>query len=195
MSLASWLAPLAWMAVLLALSSDAGSSGQTGAMFEPLLRWLLPWATPRQLDAVHIAIRKAAHVTVYAILAALWFRALVRHRRWSPRAAALVAFGAALAWAIVDEIHQTFTTTRTGAPGDVAIDAMGALLAVFIGALGWSAAADRATGILLWLGALGGAAALVIAALLGVALPFLWVAVPAAALLLVIRHRQRLRGG
>jgi VanZ family protein len=195
MSLAYWLPAIAWMAVISALSFDIGSGEHTGQLLAPLLRWLLPWVSPLQIDAAHFAVRKSAHVTAYAILAALWLRFFRRGCRWSPRASALAAVGIAVAWAILDETHQRFTPSRTAAVGDVAIDAAGALLAVAIGMLGWRPALDGATAIALWWAALAGAAALVAGVIAGVHSPALWLAVPAAVLLLLIHRRRRRRGG
>src|SRR5712691_7353535 len=78
---AHWLPPVAWMAVTFWVSTDSGSGEHTSRILLPLLRWLLPWATPEALDAAHLLLRKSAHVTEYAILAALWFRAFRRGGR------------------------------------------------------------------------------------------------------------------
>ena len=66
-------------------------------------------------------LRKTAHAGEYAILAGLLVRALGR---------AAPAFLLAVAYAVTDEIHQTFVPGRAGRPLDVAIDAAGALLGV-----------------------------------------------------------------
>ena len=95
---ANWLPPVVWMAVILLLSSDTGSAEQTGPLLLPLLRRLLPWATPTQLDALHLLARKTGHLTEYAILAALWLRAFARGRGLGPRATAWGAFAIAVAW-------------------------------------------------------------------------------------------------
>ena len=64
-------------------------------------------------------LRKGAHMTEYAILALLLFRAL---------GSELPAFLFGLAYAVSDEIHQLFVSGRHGSPVDVAIDAAGLLL-------------------------------------------------------------------
>jgi VanZ family protein len=64
-------------------------------------------------------LRKCAHMTEYAILAILLFRAL---------GSELPAFLFGLAYAISDEIHQHFVSGRHASPIDVAIDAAGLLL-------------------------------------------------------------------
>lgn len=74
------------------------------------------------LGWVAFVLRKLAHLTEYGLLWLLWLRAL----EWrAPRAAALIA----LAYAVTDELHQSFVATRDGTPRDVAIDAAGMLIA------------------------------------------------------------------
>jgi VanZ family protein len=179
------------MVVILALSSDAASSQQTGATLGPFLHWLLPWATSLQIDAAHLVVRKAAHVTVYAVLAALWFRAFVRGRGWPPRASALVALVIALVWASVDEVHQSFTSARTAAAGDVLIDGTGAALAVAMGGLGWSVVFERAADFLLLIAAAGGAFFVAVDLATGVPASVLWVVTPVAMAALAARRWQR----
>jgi VanZ family protein len=68
-------------------------------------------------------LRKAAHVTEYAVLGVLLWRAL---------GAELPALAAAVGYAISDEIHQTFVRGRHGSPVDVAIDTAGVLLGLAV---------------------------------------------------------------
>ena len=131
--LLSWLPPLVWMAVILVFSSDAFSGAQTGGVLAPLLRWLVPSITGAQIEIVHALIRKTAHFTEYGILAGLWLRTLVRKRVLALPAAAWVAFALTVAWACVDELHQSTVASRTGSAVDVAIDTAGAAV-VLIGA-------------------------------------------------------------
>lgn len=183
-----WLPPALWMAVIMGLSSDAGSAEHTGHWLLPILKALAPWATPAQLGALHGLVRKAGHLTEYAILAALWFRAVRRGLARSPRAAAWFAIGTSLAWALLDEALQSMRPSRTGSGTDVAIDATGALLGLTFARFGWRGAADRTTTTLLWLALLGGAILLVVNALAGVPSGLLWLTAPAAALLLLLRR-------
>ncbi len=126
----SWLPPILWMALILALSTDAGSAAHTGRFLLPILRALFPSASPGQLDAMHAVIRKLGHFTEYAVLGALWLRALVRGHPLG--AAAWRAWLIAAAWAIVDEGFQSTVASRTSSAFDVALDAAGALAAVAV---------------------------------------------------------------
>jgi len=174
-------------------SSDVGSAEHTQHWLVPLLHLVAPWATPSQLDAVHVLIRKAGHLTEYAVLAALWYRAFRRGRHLAPRSAATIAFLISLAWATLDELRQSFVPSRGASAADVAIDGLGALLAMLVATLGWRVTIDRATTLLLWLTLLGGTAFLILNIITGVPSGLLWLSPPIAALLLITRTRQSRR--
>jgi VanZ family protein len=67
--------------------------------------------------------RKLFHAAEYALLCFLWWRALTGVAT-TGRALA-VAGAISLAYAITDEVHQTFIEGRHGSPVDVAIDCVG----------------------------------------------------------------------
>jgi len=175
------------MAVIVVLSSDVGSAEHTEHWLVPLLRLLAPGATPTQLEALHGLARKAGHLTEYAALAALWYRAFARGRQVSPRSAAAIAFAISLGWAILDEAHQSFEPARTASAKDVAIDGIGALLAMLVATLGWRLAIDRTTTLLLWTALIGGLAFLLHDTLTSVPSGLLWLTAPLAAVILVAR--------
>lgn len=108
-------------------------------------RGLLLWAPPIVLMALifvfssmpsddpdrtflELFARKVIHFSEYALLAALWWRAL--RTRLEARAALVAAFAITAAYAVSDEIHQTFVDTRVGTPVDVLIDLAGAAVAL-----------------------------------------------------------------
>ena len=184
------------MVVIVGFSTDAASSEHTEGWLLPFLRTLAPWATAAQLEALHWLVRKIAHLSEYAVLAALWLRALVRGHGLSPRNAGLIALAISVAWAALDEAHQLFVPSRSASVTDVALDTTGALIALTVARVGWRRAADRATATLLWIALIGGAAFLLVNALLGVPSGALWLTAPTAALALLIRTmlaRQRSR--
>ncbi|MBM4442199.1 MAG: VanZ family protein [Candidatus Rokubacteria bacterium] len=129
MRLDLWGPPVAWTAVILWLASDAGSAEQTSRLILPMLRALLPGASPEQLATLHVLLRKAAHFVEYALLAWLWGRALVVGRGIAPRSAAVSAWAMATACAAIDESVQAWHPSRVGSVGDVLIDTAGALAA------------------------------------------------------------------
>lgn len=185
-----WLPPVAWMALVLGLSTDAGSAQHTSRILEPLLRWLLPQAPPAQIAALHGLARKVAHVVEYAVLAALWFRAFGRGARWRPAAAAGAALALAAALAAVDEASQARLATRTGRAGDVLYDLAGAATTLALLGAGWHATLRATTTGLLWAAAAGGTALLLVDLATGVPAGVLWVTAPAAVALLVLRRRR-----
>jgi VanZ family protein len=127
-----WLPLLAWMCVIFSASADTQSTQRTSRLIEPLLRWLWPDISPEGIEAVRWVVRKGAHLTVYAILAWLWWRALRRPvrrdaRPWSWPVAGWALLGVML-YAASDEWHQSFVANRTGAVRDVLIDTVGGML-------------------------------------------------------------------
>lgn len=78
-----------------------------------------------------VAVRKTAHLTLYALLggcAVLTLRFYNIRRPWKPHAAA--ALGFCLLYAVSDELHQTFIDGRAGRVLDVLIDCAGAALGI-----------------------------------------------------------------
>jgi VanZ family protein len=178
------------MVVVLAMSSSAMSADNTGGVLARLLAWLAPGLGPEQAQLVHGLLRKAAHVTEYGILGVLWWRAFVYAGTLGPAAAGWAALGVCVACAGVDEGHQALLVSRTGSAADVMLDSLGGLAAILLARLGWWRAIELATGVLLWIAAVGGLAALALTLAAGVSGGVLWVSVPAAAVLLFYRWRR-----
>ena len=129
--LKAWLPVAFWLGLMFFGSTDLMSSENTSRYLTPFLHWLKPDISGRTVAEIHLCVRKAAHVTEYAILTGLFFRAL----RWSlggfwGRAA--VALVPALIFAPADEFHQSFMRSRTSSPVDVLIDYAGAILGILI---------------------------------------------------------------
>ena len=101
--------PLVWMAVIFVLSGQPSDEIDRA--------W---W---------DVAARKVAHVTEYAVLTALWWRALRALGASRPLAGAVAI---ALLYAASDEFHQTFVDGRTGTPVDVLIDSAGMAIAALV---------------------------------------------------------------
>jgi VanZ family protein len=191
MRASAWVAPVAWMALILWLGSDSGSAERTGRLILPALRFLFPSASPPQLDALHAVIRKLAHFTEYAVLTALWSRAFVVARGTVRGRAAWQACAIAVAWAVIDESVQSRVATRTGSPTDVLVDAVGALVVALPGAYGWRLPVVALTHVALWIAAAGGAALIVLNVVMDVSAGVLWVTVPGAVVALVLLRRAR----
>jgi VanZ family protein len=127
-------APLvAWLIFISYASSDSFNAGNTSRIIGPLVLWLFPNTSPETLLAIHIVVRKIAHFTEYAILAYLAARAF----RTSPRPALanrwfLASLTLVVAYALLDEYHQTFVPSRTGSIYDSLIDISGGLAALLL---------------------------------------------------------------
>ena len=76
MMLTRLLPAILWTALIAWFSTDMWSASGPGTGFlRPLLTALLPWAHLEQIEGMIWLIRKGAHVTEYAVLAALWCQA------------------------------------------------------------------------------------------------------------------------
>src|SRR5205807_9355390 len=71
-----WMPAIVWMAVIFLGSTDMLSAAHTARFLVPFLRWLDLQISLAALIAIQFGIRKFAHVTEYAILAALLWCAL-----------------------------------------------------------------------------------------------------------------------
>ena len=126
-----WLPLFVWMALISWFSTNSFSNENTGSIIEPILRALLGRSFTKELfDLIHYLIRKSAHVTEYAILGLLWYRAVNQGLRGWSRKAAIAGGLFSISYASLDEFHQTFTSTREGRPLDVMIDSSGAIIAM-----------------------------------------------------------------
>jgi len=122
------------MALIFTGSSDSHSYQHSAGIFEPFLRWLFPQMPQAQIETIHHLIRKCGHLTEYAILALLLWRALHQSKnnlpQWSwPKVGGtlLIVF----LYAASDEFHQRFVPTRTPLVSDVFIDTVGGAIGLF----------------------------------------------------------------
>lgn len=77
-------------------------------------------------------LRKIAHVTEYAVLAVLLWRALREGETRSVRTLFLLSFSLSFLYAVSDECHQGFVPGRGPSAIDVLIDAAGSLAACLV---------------------------------------------------------------
>lgn len=101
----------------------------TSRFVRPILEFLFPHAPEETLKIYHAYIRKAAHPSIYAVLAffaarAFYFsREIILKNRWF-----LAALLTVFAVASLDEFNQSFNAARTGTFYDVALDTAGGFL-------------------------------------------------------------------
>ena len=131
-----WLPLLIWVGVIFIGSTSVLSVEHTSRYTVPFLLWLKPSMSQKAIWIIVVIARKCAHVSEYAVLGLLLWRAL----RSVPalRTKTLMVFGAALVacsvFAASDEFHQTFVKSRTPSVHDVLLDVAGALLGLLIAA-------------------------------------------------------------
>ena len=124
-----WLPAMAWTCLVLLASSDLFSARNTGSILRALVMALFGPIDPRTLEVLHFLVRKCAHLTEYAIVSAIWFRAWRGRRPGFQWNWGMLGVAVALAVAITDEVHQSFVPSRTGDVRDVLLDLTGALCA------------------------------------------------------------------
>ena len=131
-----WLPLLIWLGVIFVGSTSVMSADHTSRYIGPFLLWLKPGMSPNAIWTILVVARKCAHVTEYAVLALLLWRALRSVPTLGRKT--FTAFGAVLLccalFAASDEFHQTFVKSRTPSIRDVFLDVGGALLGLLIGA-------------------------------------------------------------
>jgi len=122
-----------WMVFISIFSTAGFSSVNTSRFIGPILLWLFPNISEARLASIQFLIRKAGHVTEYAILAFFLRRALVTssklfiQRHWFELALLII-----VCYALLDEFHQSFVPSRTASIYDSAIDVIGGLTLLLI---------------------------------------------------------------
>jgi VanZ family protein len=122
-----WLPVALWLLVIAIESTDLMSARNTGSVLYIALAAIMGPVDPDRFAIFHFVLRKAGHFTGYGILSFLLFRAL----------RATVTSSLARLWSLsvlftcivasLDEWHQTFLPSRTGAFHDVVLDTFAAI--------------------------------------------------------------------
>ena len=129
-----WRPLVIWVGVIFVGSTDLMSAQHMSRFIVPFPRWLDPRISWAAINTIHTLIRKLWHISEYAILALLLWRAL--YSGPTPRTKTPILFGAVLlacaVFAVGDEFHQSFVRSRTPSGRDVLLDSAGALLGALI---------------------------------------------------------------
>jgi VanZ family protein len=126
----SYWIPAILVGALISLFSTRYFSGEeTARVILPVLHWLFPAATPHVLRLMHIGIRKLAHITEFGLFSITVFHGIRGGRLGWRFSWASVTLLIAVSYAVLDEWHQSFVPFREARSRDVAIDALGAILA------------------------------------------------------------------
>ena len=129
-----WLPLLIWLGVIFVGSTDLMSAEHTSRLIVPILLGLRPGMSPKTIWIILVIMRKCAHVSEYAILALLLWRAFRSGptlRTKLPTLFSAVLLACAV-FAASDEFHQSFVKSRTPSVGDVLLDVVGALFGLLI---------------------------------------------------------------
>ncbi len=135
-----WLLPLAVMAAIWFFSSAGATessmmSGSLLGLVLDFMKGIFPdLDKARWFAQLHFYIRKLAHMTEFTLLYGSFIFAMTKNRiSWAgPKAFALT-----LAYACLDEFHQTFVPGRYGCVPDVMIDTILPLLITLLGLAVW----------------------------------------------------------
>jgi VanZ family protein len=123
-----YLPLLLWIAFISFASTSEFSAVNTSTVLRPLVLWFLPTISEAKLATVHFILRKLGHFTEYAILAYLARRAFISssysflREHWFRSALVLI-----IAYALLDEFHQSFVPSRTASIYDSAVDVVGGI--------------------------------------------------------------------
>jgi VanZ family protein len=127
-----WMPAFGWMILIFLGSTDVLSAEHTSRFLVPFLHWLNPDMSIASIISIQTVIRKLGHVTEYAILAVLLWRALRSGQNLRMWILFIVVWIACAVFASSDEFHQSFIPSRTASAHDVMIDTCGALIGLLI---------------------------------------------------------------
>lgn len=140
-----WLLVIALMGFIFSMSAQPAvkSDRTSGGVIEELLKLLYPGfdglsdaERTELIDSYQFFVRKAAHFSLYALLGALSFSALVVSV--NPKGTkglfliSDIAASIGLLYSVSDEIHQRFVPGRSGEVRDVIIDFAGVVIGVSV---------------------------------------------------------------
>ena len=128
-----YLPLLAWIGVIMYLSSGKNSVLRTLPFFTSIMEPVLQNTSSSQMAKYYVIVRKVCHFVGYAILA------LLASVAYSNSSVLLVAqywyvcgFATTLVVAAADETRQSFESQRVGSLSDVALDCVGGTVAIFL---------------------------------------------------------------
>ncbi|MCI0791042.1 MAG: VanZ family protein [Chloroflexi bacterium] len=116
-----WGPVLIWMVGIYLLSNTTLST--LGQIKEGSA--LLPWYVSKAVTSEYVV-----HTFEFGVLAVLVYRLLLSIQALRIRSVLLITLAWAVAFGILDEIHQSFVAGRHGSLSDVGLDSAGAFIAV-----------------------------------------------------------------
>lgn len=136
--LRAWWPALIWVAIICVESTDLLSSENTGSLLYRLVTRLFGPVNLYDFLRFHFYLRKIGHVVGYGMLSLLllrgWRATLDPARAWLGRVTLLAWLGTVFV-ASMDEWHQSYIPSRTGALHDVVLDSIAGLVFLSIACL------------------------------------------------------------
>jgi VanZ family protein len=128
-----WLATVLWALLIFNLSGGSYSSASSQRLISQLLDWLSISIQSQTIGLMNVIIRKCAHLTEYAVLAAFLYHSIkpVGESSWSGKAA-LWAVMLSGSYSLTDEFHQMLVPGRHASIFDCLIDTTGACLGLIV---------------------------------------------------------------
>ena len=129
-NLKNYILPILWIGIIFMFSTNAFGDTTTYGALRHLFGFVGVSLQYHEMHKINFLVRKSAHLTVYAVLAALWFQAF---RKSGARLPAALLFSLAISFSCgaFDEFHQSFEPGRTPKVTDVLIDTTGAATSLF----------------------------------------------------------------
>ena len=123
------------MAIIFIGSTDLGAASHQSRFLLPVMHWL--GFSDATVQVVLLAIRKLGHLTEYALLAIFVWRAWMLRPVFRPPLAwhwseALLPLAICVAYAALDEFHQSFVPSRGASVRDVLVDVCGAIIGLIL---------------------------------------------------------------
>jgi VanZ family protein len=128
-----WALSALWAAVIFTLSGPSYSGAASAGFIARIVFWLSFGALRQHVSLINLLIRKAAHLTEYAIFAVILYNSFKPADRssWSNPSAFLALFVSGV-YSLTDEFHQIFVPGRHASIFDCLIDTTGAFMGLFV---------------------------------------------------------------
>jgi VanZ family protein len=128
-----WFMVASWAGLIFYLSTSGFGVGFTEWLLLEILHLLHANVSPHTFEVLHHLMRKAAHMTEYAVFCLLVYAAFLDAEDFEWRGGlALRSVVIAGLYSLTDEFHQTFVLGRTASIIDCGIDTIGAALSTLI---------------------------------------------------------------
>ncbi|MFC4023867.1 VanZ family protein [Oceanobacillus longus] len=143
-----WLLPFGWMGIIFYSSATPYEQQDIKplmgslidfSLLEPFVGWISFNYNHSLVNVdvlgingfIEFFIRKGAHVTVFFLLVCFLYIAFRKSTDFRIEIRLIFSFLLTVIYAVLDELHQGMTPNRTPYAGDVMLDSVGGLLAVF----------------------------------------------------------------